>query len=105
MGIKDLKDKLGRALREAGLNYFRKKELEEFRNYLHSPWRIIWANFLAGTMRGLGFLLGAAIVLAVLGFILKSVLVNIPIVGDFFEAVNEWIRNTLAQEGQANLFR
>lgn len=70
-------------------------ELREFTNYLHSPWRIVWSNFLAGTARGLGFLVGAAIVLAVIGYLLKNILSKVPIVGDFFQAVEIWIEQAL----------
>lgn len=74
---------------------FRTQELIEFRDYLSHPWRIFWANFLAGTARGLGFLLGAAAVLAVSGFIIQHYLAHIPMVGDFFQALYQWIEQTL----------
>ena len=80
---------------------FKIHELKEFHDYLSSPWRIMWTNFLAGTMRGLGFLIGAAFVLAIIGYVLKELLVNIPIVGDFFKAINEWIQATLTNGGTA----
>ncbi|PJC37404.1 hypothetical protein CO046_00535 [Candidatus Peregrinibacteria bacterium CG_4_9_14_0_2_um_filter_53_11] len=72
-------------------------ELEQFVHYLSNPWRIIWANFLAGTSRGLGFLLGAAIVITILGFITTQILSQIPLVGDFFTAFNVWIQETIHQ--------
>lgn len=74
---------------------FRKVELEEFRSYLKSPWRIFWANFLAGTARGLGYFLGVAAIITIAGYMIKEVLANIPIVGHFFEALNTWIQQTL----------
>lgn len=77
------------------INKLRRVELQEFTNYLHSPWRIFWANFLAGTSRGLGFLLGVALVLAIIGFIMTKILTQIPVVGDFFQAINLWIQETL----------
>ena len=49
------------------LEKLKRVELQEFTNYLHSPWRILWANFLAGTARGLGFILGVALVLTIVG--------------------------------------
>lgn len=70
-------------------------ELEQFTNYLHSPWRILWANFLAGTSRGLGFLIGATLIITIVGFIVSRVLTQIPFVGDFFEAANHWIEETI----------
>lgn len=77
------------------LEKVKKIELEQFTNYLHSPWRIMWANFLAGTARGLGFLIGAAIVIAIAGIIMTKVLAQIPVVGEFFQAVNLWIQDAI----------
>lgn len=70
-------------------------ELEQFVHYLASPWRIMWANFLAGTARGLGFILGVGLLLTVVGFLLTKVLSQIPLVGDFFSALNVWIQETI----------
>lgn len=77
------------------INKLRRVELQEFTNYLHSPWRVFWANFLAGTARGLGFLFGVAIVLTIIGFLMTKILTQIPVVGDFFQAINLWIQETL----------
>lgn len=74
---------------------FRKNELEEFRSYLQSPGKIFFSNFLAGTARGLGFLFGAAIVIALVTYVTKEILANIPIIGDFSLALQKWIEETL----------
>lgn len=79
------------------LEKLKRVELQEFTNYLHNPWRIFWANFLAGTARGLGFLIGAALVITVAGLLITKILGNIPVVGEFFQAVNVWIQNALKQ--------
>ena len=79
------------------LEKLKRVELQEFTNYLHSPWRILWANFLAGTARGLGFFLGAALVIAVVGLITTKILGNIPVVGEFFQAVNLWIQDAVKE--------
>lgn len=79
------------------LEKLKKAELQEFTNYLSSPWRILWANFLAGTARGLGFILGVALVLTIVGFFITKVLSQIPLVGEFFQAVNQWIQETVKQ--------
>lgn len=80
---------------EKSLKGFREMELEEFRNYLHSPMRIFWSNFMAGTARGLGFFFGAAIVVTTLGYVITEWLAHIPIIGDFFLAIEKWIEATL----------
>ena len=79
------------------LEKLKRVELQEFTNYLHSPWRILWANFLAGTARGLGFILGVALVLTIFGFITTKVLSQIPMVGEFFQAVNIWIQGAVQE--------
>ncbi|MBI5413152.1 hypothetical protein HZA42_02265 [Candidatus Peregrinibacteria bacterium] len=84
------------------LEKLKRVELQEFTNYLHSPWRVLWANFLAGTARGLGFLLGVTLVLTIVGFVLTKVLSHMPFVGDFFQAVNVWIQEALNRP-RANL--
>lgn len=77
------------------IDKLKRVELQEFTNYLHSPWRIFWANFLAGTARGLGFLIGVALILTIVGFIITKILSQIPVVGEFFQAVNLWIQELL----------
>ena len=77
------------------LEKLKRTELEEFTNYLSSPWRILWANFLAGAARGLGFLLGVTIILTIVSFLLHQVLSHVPFVGNFFEAMDIWIQQTV----------
>lgn len=95
--IRDALKKTEREVRKMDkiLEKIKRVELQEFTNYLSTPWRIFWANFLAGTARGLGFILGVAIVLTVTGFIVTKILSQIPIVGEFFQAVNLWIQNVV----------
>lgn len=81
------------------LEKLKRIELQEFTNYLHSPWRILWANFLAGTSRGLGFIIGVALVLSIVGFVITKILVQIPFVGDFFQAMNIWIQEVVSKKG------
>ena len=60
--------------------------MEYFIQYVSSPWRIIWVNFIAGIFRGLGALIGASIVLALLFWVLSK-LVNVPLVGEYAKEV------------------
>jgi len=75
--------------------------LDDFVRYLHSPWRIMWSNFLAGVFRGLGFIIGATVILALAVYILVQVLGNIPVVGEFFQWVGGFVNDI--QEGAATL--
>lgn len=81
------------------LEKLKRIELQEFTNYLHSPWRILWANFLAGTSRGLGFIIGVALILSIVGFVMTKILIQIPFVGDFFQAINIWIQEVVSKKG------
>lgn len=60
--------------------------MEYFIQYVSSPWRIIWVNFLAGIFRGLGALIGASIVLALLIWVL-TLLVDVPLVGEYAKEI------------------
>lgn len=63
--------------------------------YLIAPHRLFWLNFLAGTARGLGFLVGTVVVIALLSFILGRVLSQIPWVGELFVWLQEWLKANL----------
>jgi len=89
---KDATEKLAHNMGHAGL--------DEFVSYLRSPWRIIWTNLLAGIFRGLGFLLGATVVLAILVFVLVQVLGNLPWVGEFFQQAGSFVQD-IQQAGEA----
>ncbi len=64
--------------------------MEYFIQYVSSPWRIIWVNFLAGIFRGLGALIGASIVLALLIWVLSK-LVDVPLVGEYAKEVRSTV--------------
>ncbi len=57
--------------------------LRDFVRYLHSPWRIMWANFLGGIFRGLGIIIGMTLVFAILIWFLGK-FVNFPLIGQYF---------------------
>ncbi len=56
----------------------------EYANYLSSPSRFIFVNFLGGLIRGFGIALGATIMAALALYILQRIVVlNLPVIGDF----------------------
>jgi len=71
------------------------KELQEYVAYLSSPRRIFFVNFLSGTAKGLGFVVGTVLVLALVTFIVSRVLVEIPWMGELFRSVDVWLQNNL----------
>ena len=55
--------------------------LKEFIRYSSNPWRLIWANFVAGVFRGLGAIIGASVFIAFLIWVL-TLFVDAPLVGN-----------------------
>lgn len=77
--------------------------MEYFIQYVSSPWRIIWVNFLAGIFRGLGALIGASIVLALLFWVLSQ-LVNVPLVGEYAKEVKATVSGYVEETNYNNDF-
>ena len=67
-----------------------------FVNYLQSPWRIIWTNFIAGIFRGLGILIGMTLVVAFIIWLLSQ-LVHFPLIGQYFKAILELLQEYLPE--------
>lgn len=65
--------------------------LENFVSYLSSPWRMIWANFVAGIFRGLGAVIGASVVIALMVWVL-SLFVHMPLIGKYANQIGEQIK-------------
>ena len=83
--------------RVAHINFNVEKERSflKYVKYLSNPLHIMWRNFLVGAFQGLGFILGSALLLAIIGFITSKVLINIPFISDFGQAINLWLESTL----------
>ncbi|OIP80228.1 hypothetical protein COW94_03550 [Candidatus Peregrinibacteria bacterium CG22_combo_CG10-13_8_21_14_all_44_10] len=69
--------------------------MQDFIKYASSVKRLILYNFIAGTARGLGFIIGATAFLALAGYILSQYLVNIPFVGEIFTSIDQWFKQNL----------
>lgn len=71
------------------LNKIKGSGLTEFISYLHSPWRIMWSNFLAGVAKGLGIIVGMTLVFGALIWML-TYMVDFPLIGEYAqEVINE----------------
>jgi Domain of unknown function (DUF5665) len=66
--------------------------LDEFMDYIRSPWKMLWPNFVAGVARGFGALVGATIVIALVGWTL-STLIDLPLIGKKLEPYVEQVQN------------
>jgi hypothetical protein len=60
---------------------------------IDSSWRFLFYNFLAGLAKGLGFMVGASLVFALLIWILSK-LSLIPVIGDWVKALLYYIKTT-----------
>ena len=58
--------------------------LEEFIDYIRSPWKMLWPNFIAGVARGFGALVGATIVIGLVWWSL-AILIDLPLIGQRIE--------------------
>lgn len=72
------------------------EQLKEFIRYSSSPWRIVWTNFVAGIFRGLGALIGASIVIALLIWIL-GIFTTLPLVGQYATEVKDSISQYVSE--------
>jgi hypothetical protein len=87
------KEKQEEEFMQKEIAHIRERELEFFNQYVKSPWRLIALNFLIGTARGLGFFIGAALIISAGGYVLHSYLGQIPLIGQFLEIAGEWIES------------
>lgn len=71
-------------------------ELEDYLVYLRSPWRIMWKNFLAGIFRGLGAILGASMVLAVLLWLL-TLTQSFPLIGQYMRSIHQQVTSFIEE--------
>ena len=72
--------------------------LGDYINMTTRPSRIIWSNFLAGAFRGIGFTVGAAIIIAiVLKILMVLISMNIPYLSDQLTYVVEIIKSVPAK--------
>ncbi|GAB7387686.1 hypothetical protein BSNK01_15230 [Bacillaceae bacterium] len=55
------------------------------------PRRVLYINFLVGLARGLGLTIGTALVLTVLGFVLKE-FVSLPYIGQYISDIVEYVQ-------------
>lgn len=88
-------DSLRRAVTRLSIN-MEKMKLAEYVDLLHSPWRLLWVNFISGIARGLGIAIGFAILGAILLIVLQKLVdLNIPLIGGFVADIVEIVQQQL----------
>lgn len=96
------KKKAKSAQKAISLDVLDTKEVRDYIRYLGSPVRVFLLNFLAGTARGLGFLIGTVVVLGLAAVIIGQYLTQIPWLGELFQWLDGWLQSNLSTY-QANL--
>ncbi len=71
------------------------KALLKYAQTMVHPWPMMWRNFIAGTFHGVGFTLGTAVVLAIVGYSTSQLLDLTGFFSDVAQAINIWLENTL----------
>lgn len=70
--------------------------ISEYVALLQNPWRLFWVNLLAGIARGMGYLLGLAILGTVVIYLLRFVVArNLPVISDFVADVVRMVQGHL----------
>lgn len=85
----------GKAVATIQLKVDSERDFRNYVKYLSHPVHIMWRNFLAGTFHGVGFILGTALFLTILGYIVNTVMGELPFFSDFGKALNLWLQSTL----------
>jgi hypothetical protein len=102
--LEEAGEKTGRELdqRLQALNqlaaFVEKSRLGEYVDLLQRPWRLAWLSFLSGVGRGVGFSVGAVVVVAALVLVLKMLLHHIggiPWFGRQLEELIAWVLNVI----------
>lgn len=58
---------------------------------LNNPWKLFYYNFIAGTARGLGIMLGATFIVYLIYHLLIN-LVDVPVIGQYFVEMFKFVR-------------
>ena len=72
--------------------------------YIRSPWKMLWPNFVAGVARGFGALVGATIVIALVGWFLTT-LIDLPLIGKKIEPYVEMAQTEFKKYTEATNYR
>lgn len=78
--------------------------IDEFMEYIRSPWKMLWPNFIAWVARGFGALIGVTIVITIIWWFLSS-LIDIPLIGKKLEPYVELVQTEFNKYTEATNYR
>jgi Domain of unknown function (DUF5665) len=78
--------------------------VQEFMEYIRSPWKMLWPNFVAGMARGFGAIVWATIVIALIWWFLSS-LIDLPLIWKKIEPYVEKVQIEFRKYTEATNYR
>ncbi len=78
--------------------------LDEFMEYIRSPWRMLWPNFVAGIARWFWALVGVAIVITLVWWII-STMISLPLIGKKLEPYAEKVQYEFTKYTEATNYK
>jgi Domain of unknown function (DUF5665) len=78
--------------------------LDEFMEYIRSPWKMFWPNFIAGAVRWFGAIVWASIVIALIGWTL-SMIIDLPLIGKRLEPYVEKVQHEFVKYTEATNYK
>lgn len=86
------------------LNALQAAGLDEFMEYIRSPWRMLWPNFVAWVARWFWALVGVTIVITIIWWILSSI-IDLPLIGKKLEPYVELVQTEFKKYTEATNYR
>ena len=78
--------------------------IQEFMEYIRSPWKMIFPNLIAGIARWIGTLIGAALVIAIIGWILATI-IDLPLIGKQLEPYVNNVQSEIQKYTEATNYK
>lgn len=86
------------------INALQAAGLDEFMEYIRSPWKMLWPNFVAWVARGFWALVGVTIVITLIWWILSG-LIDLPLIGKKLEPYVERVETEFKKYTEATNYR
>ena len=78
-------------LLEKKLIKHRSKQLKAYSLFIKNPFKLLFMDLLEGITKGIGFVIGGTVIVAILAILLTKYFSEIPVVGDYFNQVGKWL--------------